>query len=354
MGTGEYGNAIISQYPIQSYKTIQLTSGAEQRVMGHAVIKIGDKAVNFLNTHLEQSDPTRATQINEIAQYGQELDSFILTGDFNTSAANLTPIGATILRNSGIDKILLKNYSGSDPVVVNNSYSDHKMVYADVSLTPVVTGARIATFNTHILQDVKGNAATMANFIQSHNLEIVGLQEVDNNTGRNGCTINQAKALAEELGWYWGYSKAISLGSGEYGHAIISKYPIQSYKTVQLGSASEEQRVFGHAVIQAGDHTINFLNTHLSWQNMQMPQIAEIADYVKNMNSYIITGDFNTLYGNLTSIAGTKVNNGTDVFITNEDGAIDNIIVKGYTVGKGTMVETEYSDHNMLYADITF
>ena len=85
---------------------------------------------------------------------------------------------------------------------------------------------------------------------------------------------------------------------------------------------------------------------------MQASQIGELANYVKDINSYIITGDFNTTYSSLSPIAGTKVNTGS--FVTNEDGAIDNIIVKGFTVGKGTMVETNYSDHNMLYADVTF
>ncbi len=353
LGSGEYGNAIISKYPIESYKTVNLTSGAEQRVMGHAVINVGGKKINFLNTHLEQSDPTRATQINEIAAYGKSLDNFILTGDFNTSAANLTPIGGQIAMDSGIDNILTKNFTLKKGTKVENSYSDHKMVYTDVSLEPVVTGARVATFNMHILQDVSGNAQTMANFISSNNLEIVGLQEVDNNTGRNGNTLHQAKAVAEALGWYWGYSKAISLGSGEYGHAIISKYPIESYKTVSLTSTGEEQRVFGHAVIKAGNQTVNLINCHLSYQSKNQTQVAELADYVKNMSSYIITGDFNTTYTNLSAIAGTKVNNGS--FITNaEDGAIDNIIVKGYTVGKGTMVDTNYSDHELLYADVTF
>ena len=352
LAPGQYGNAIISKYPIESYKTVELSSGTEeQRVMGHAVLQVGNKKVNFLNTHLSFTG-LNSSQVQEVKNYVAGLDNYILTGDFNTSPANLTPIGATILKNSGIDNILVKNYTLGKETVVNNNYSDHKMVLTDVSLVPNVAGARIATFNIHILQDVSNNVTTMANFIKSHNLEIVGLQEVDNNTGRNGSNAHQAKALAEALGWYYGYSKAISLGGGEYGHAIISKYPIESYTTVQLGSGSEEQRVFGHAIIKAGNHTVNMLNTHLSWQNMQASQIGELANYVKDINSYIITGDFNTTYSSLSPIAGTKVNTGS--FVTNEDGAIDNIIVKGFTVGKGTMVETNYSDHNMLYADVTF
>ena len=354
LAPGQYGNAIISKYPIESYKTVQWNSGSEeQRVMGHAVLKVGQKRVNMLNTHLSFSG-LNSSQVAELAAYVGGLENYILTGDFNTQPANLTPIGATMLKTSGIDNILIKNYTMGSAVTVNNNYSDHKMIYTDVSIIPVVTGVRIASFNIHILQDVSGNVSTMAKFISDNHLEIVGLQEVDNNTGRNGSTINQAKALAEALGWYWGYSKAISLGSGEYGHAIISKYPIQSYQTIQLESGSEEQRVFSHAVIKAGDQTLNVLNTHLSWQSMQPTQIAQIADYVKGMSSFIMTGDFNTDHLELTPIGGKLVNNGTDIFITNEDGAIDNIIVKGYTVGKGTMVETDYSDHSMLYADITF
>ncbi len=354
LGSGEYGNAIISKYPIESYKTIMFDSGTEeQRVMGHAVLKVGNKKVNFLNTHLSFTG-LNAPQVQELKNYVANLDNYILTGDFNTSPANLTPIGASMLKDSGIDNILVKNYTLGEATTVNNNYSDHKMIFTDVSLIPVVTGARIATFNIHILQDVGGNVVTMANFIKANRLEIVGLQEVDNNTGRNNSNLHQAKALAEALGWYWGYSKAISLGSGEYGHAIISKYPIESYKTISLESGSEEQRVFSHAVIKAGNHTVNFLNTHLSWQSMQPTQIAQIADYVKNLGSFIMTGDFNTDHLELTPIGGTLVNNGTDIFITNEDGAIDNIIVKGYTVGKGAMVETTYSDHEMLYTDVTF
>ena len=354
LGSGEYGNAIISKYPIESYKTVQLSSpGEEQRVMGHAVLKVGDKKINMLNCHLAFSG-LNASQVQEVKEYVAGLDNYILTGDFNTSPANLTPIGGAMAMDSGIDNILTKNFTLKKGSKVDNNYSDHKMVYTDVSLVPAVTGARIASLNLHILQDVGNNVTTMANFIKSHNLEIVGLQEVDNNTGRNGSTLHQAKALADALGWHWGYSKAITLGSGEYGHAIISKYPIESYKTVQLDSAGEEQRVMGHAVIKAGEHKVNVLNLHLSFQSKNATQISQVADYVKNMSSYIITGDFNTTVANLDPIAGTKVNNGTDVFITNEDGAIDNIIVKGYTVGKGTMVETDYSDHNMLYADVTF
>ena len=84
-------------------------------------------------------------------------------------------------------------------------------------------------------------------------------------------------------------------------------------------------------------------------------QINQVATHVKGYGKYIVLGDFNAEYDELTPIAGSMVNNATDRFVTNvEDGAIDNIIVNGYTVSKGTMVESSYSDHSLLYANVTF
>jgi len=216
-----------------------------------------------------------------------------------------------------------------------------------------INGLRVATYNIHILSDA--SAVTIAKDILDAGLDVVGIQEVDKNTIRTG-NVDQAKALAEELGWYYGYSKTIDLEGGAYGHAILSKYPILSYTTVQLPSGSEEQRVFGHAIIKVGNHTVNFINTHLTWTTLQSSQFQTIADYIANFDNFIITGDFNcTNFSAYNVLGGNIVNNATNTFITNgDDGAIDNIVVsKNWTVGKGTMVANNHSDHNMLYADIT-
>ncbi len=219
--------------------------------------------------------------------------------------------------------------------------------------TVVVNGLRVGTYNIHILSDA--NAATIANDIKSANLDIVGIQEVDKNTNRTG-KVDQAKLLADELGWYYGYSKAIDLEGGAYGNAILSKYPIQSYETIQLPSGTEEQRVCGRAVIKAGDRTVNFFNTHLTWTDLQSGQFQEIADHLDGLDNFIITGDFNcSNFDSFNVLGGNLVNNATDTFETCGDGAIDNIVVsKNLKVGKGTMVENNHSDHHMLYADVTF
>ncbi len=237
-----------------------------------------------------------------------------------------------------------------------HKYCHPELDKKDVTNQPpvtVVNGLRVGTYNIHILSDA--NATTIANDIKSANLDIVGIQEVDNNTIRTG-KVDQAKLLADELGWYYGYSKAIDLEGGAYGNAILSKYPIQSYETIQLPSGTEEQRVCGHAVIKAGDRTVNFFNTHLTWTDLQSGQFQEIADHLDGLDNFIITGDFNcSNFDSFNVLGGNLVNNATDTFNTCGDGAIDNIVVsKNLKVGKGTMVANNHSDHHMLYADVTF
>jgi endonuclease/exonuclease/phosphatase family metal-dependent hydrolase len=216
-----------------------------------------------------------------------------------------------------------------------------------------VDSIRVGTYNIHILTE--GSVKDIAKDILDADLDVVGLQEVDKNTGRTG-NVDQAKLLAEELGWYYNYSKSIDLMGGEYGHAVLSKFPFSSYETFQLPSGTEEQRVFSHSVLRIGGRKINLINTHFSLSGMKYTQFGTLANYVDDLDEYIITGDFNCSdFPAFGVLGGTLVNNSTDCFITNVDGAIDNIIVTApYTVSKGTMVDHDHSDHNMLYADITF
>lgn len=367
---GEYGNAILSKYPIVSYKTVSLTSGSEeQRVMGHGVIQVGTKTVHVLTAHLSFQTMNQ-TQQNQIRSYVAALDSYVLTGDFAcTNFVNLAQIDGTMINNlqttfqtcaedGAVDNIFVKSYGASTGVMVQSGYSDHNLLYTDVNLNPAVQtvkSLRVGTYNIRHLADVSGDAAVIADFIRSQNLDVVGLQEVDNNVGRDGPSQNQVKAIAEALGWYWSFSKAIDLGGGEYGHGVISKYPIEGFNTHALQSTGEEGRAMGHAVINVAGRKVNFLNVHLSWQEMTGTQVTQVANHVKGYGKYIVVGDFNAEYDELTAIGGVMVNNATDRFVTNaEDGCIDNIIVNGFTVGKGTMVENNYSDHSLLYADVTF
>ena len=84
---GEYGTGILSRYPIVEFEVIKLDSGSEeQRCVGHAVIDVDGVYFDFFNTHLSfESLYLRTEQINQITKMLSKCETYILTGDFNTS-----------------------------------------------------------------------------------------------------------------------------------------------------------------------------------------------------------------------------------------------------------------------------
>lgn len=153
---GEYGLGIVSKYPIESTRLIKLSSGsAEQRILAHAVINVNGARINFFVTHLsydgEGGGSSRSKQFGEIAKELAKYDNFVLSGDFNTrNLSEYEVIKDVALVNNKLDpkvtypdgKSPLDNlvYSKSSWTfekinVVEKSYSDHYMIYAQATYT---------------------------------------------------------------------------------------------------------------------------------------------------------------------------------------------------------------------------
>ena len=90
--------------------------------------------------------------------------------------------------------------------------------------TEEIIALRVGTYNIQNGQNpgVAHDFSVLAQDILGAGLDIVGLQEVDKNTTRNGGQDTMA-ILAQETGYYSGYSRAIDLQGGEYGTGILSK-----------------------------------------------------------------------------------------------------------------------------------
>ena len=145
------------------------------------------------------------------------------------------------------------------------------------------------------------DVAAIAAVINKAKPDLVGLQEIDVNTGRSGKTINQAEALAKLTGMNFYFGKAIDHDGGEYGVAILSKYPISDPKVFPLTSLADlkgEPRVLLTAKIKlASGRMILFANTHLDAQKSPENRMAQIKDInaiaSKEKLPFLITGDFN-------------------------------------------------------------
>ncbi|MCM4166502.1 hypothetical protein KCTC52924_03436 [Arenibacter antarcticus] len=167
------------------------------------------------------------------------------------------------------------------------------------------TTIRILSYNIHHCnppgQEDFIDINSIAKTISDQQPDIVALQEVDVDTERSGKG-NQAELIAKKLNMNYFFARAIDYGGGEYGVAILSKFPIKERRIHELPTkGNEEDRVLATAKIEIAPNTyILFGNTHLNVPKLsedrmlQMNEIVNITKKIKDMD-VIIAGDFNAL-----------------------------------------------------------
>jgi len=136
--------------------------------------------------------------------------------------------------------------------------------------------------------------------IKNSGADLVALQEIDSNTKRSGLG-NQAQQIGKALRMHVFFGKAIDYENGDYGVAILSKFPIIESQVHHLPSNPEtngEPRVLAMSLIKLDDgNLIWFASTHLDSQKestnrlLQIQKIIEISK--QKVKPIIIAGDFN-------------------------------------------------------------
>ncbi len=144
--------------------------------------------------------------------------------------------------------------------------------------------------------DFKVDLDRIARIIRASGADLIGLQEVDRETTRVG-GIDSVKYIAEKLGMNYVYGPNLAVRGGEYGNAILSKYPIRHAQNIKLSKqAFYEQRGFLLAEIEVGEHQLYFASTHLTHNSnkLRVKQVRDILEHsAKIKKPLIIVGDFN-------------------------------------------------------------
>ncbi|RJX75227.1 endonuclease [Vibrio sinensis] len=167
-------------------------------------------------------------------------------------------------------------------------------VYDEVKPEIKVATYNIAGAANGFKIDLKETAKT----IRSMDVDFIALQEVDVDTNRSG-KINQAKILADLTGYNYIYGKAIDFDNGQYGMAVLSKYPIKLQEIQKLPSDDYEQRIamYVSASIDGFEEPITFIATHLDWHEdptVRMKQVRAINEKAINIRGIkFLLGDFN-------------------------------------------------------------
>jgi len=176
-----------------------------------------------------------------------------------------------------------------------------------------VAKIRVLTYNIHHANPPSKakegliDLDAIAKVIDNQKPDLVALQEVDVNTKRSG-GINEAVILATKLKMNFYFFKAIDHDSGDYGVAILSKYPLsnpQTYKLPHNGDPKAELRILGigTATLPNGKK-IRFASTHLDAQQSELNRLMQIKEINKLTENeslpLIIAGDLNADPGSET------------------------------------------------------
>lgn len=216
----------------------------------------------------------------------------------------------------------------------------------------------VATYNIKIAGQGEDNVAAV---IREMGADIVGLQEVDYLTKRSGKRDQPALIAAAAEMPYYRFTHATDYSGGQYGTLILSKYPILQYETILLESGEYEQRAVGHAVLDVNGTSVDYFNTHLSYEDKETrsTQFVTLAVLLSRCKHWVLTADFNT--EDMSEFAGLGAKlmiNRADRKMTTFPGknrAIDNILCSaGFAEVSAGTVTNSYSDHYALWAKLTF
>lgn len=176
------------------------------------------------------------------------------------------------------------------------------------SVAPAASSLRVMSYNIH-----HGNPPSkpelidleaIVNTIRKQTPDLVALQEVDVHTERSGA-FNQAEEIARRLNMHYFFGKAIDHQGGEYGVALLSKYPLSETVVHRLPSKAEtkgEPRVLATAKVTLPDGTtLRFGSTHLDAQRDSVNRELQIREIVRIASGeplpFLLAGDFNATPG---------------------------------------------------------
>jgi endonuclease/exonuclease/phosphatase family metal-dependent hydrolase len=163
----------------------------------------------------------------------------------------------------------------------------------------------VMTYNIHHGEgnDKQLDLPRIAAVISSAKPDLVALQEVDLGTERTN-HVPQAAELAKLTGMHFVYGAAMDYQGGKYGDAVLSRFPIQSWRFVSLPWQPGNNREPRVAVVTTytlpGKHRLIFVSTHLDHTHEPSDRSAQakaindaLEERAGQSSAAILAGDFN-------------------------------------------------------------
>lgn len=217
---------------------------------------------------------------------------------------------------------------------------------------------KIASYNIKNGAMVNHDFDVIAEDIINNDIDIIALQEVDQNTNRNGNQDTMGH-LADATDYYYCYAASLEdYEDGQYGNGILSKYPIVSYETIKLpkknpNNSKEEQRTALHAVIDIGGDLLHYFSTHFQGNAAEL-QFAAINEITKDCELFVVAGDYNRQDFEIYAAIQNSYLSHTGTVTTIDGYKFDNFIISNNIKSENFKVtNTKNSDHYLITTEIS-
>ena len=157
---------------------------------------------------------------------------------------------------------------------------------------------RIVAYNIHHGEGMDGQVdlERIAALINDLRPDLVALQEVDHSVERTGF-VDQATELGELTGLTATFGEFMRYQGGEYGMAVLSRWPIVATRNHRLPDGAEPRSALALRVRSpASGRELEFVGIHLyRTADERMAQAQQLADiYRSTQTPVILAGDFNS------------------------------------------------------------
>ena len=181
---------------------------------------------------------------------------------------------------------------------------------------PDESEVRVLVYNIHAGKDAGGadNLERVAALIAETDADVILLQEVDRGTMRSG-GVDQLAELERRTGFHGAFGRTLDYQGGEYGIAVLSRWPIRSDTLIALPVVPAQERAGGsyeprgalRVVVARTGRDVAVVNTHLDasgddhYRRQEVESVRRIAADVRASHAWtVVGGDFNAEPGTPT------------------------------------------------------
>ena len=168
------------------------------------------------------------------------------------------------------------------------------------------TTFKVLVYNVHAGKDAGGkdNLQRVADVVRELGADIVLLQEVDKGTRRSS-GVDQPAEYAQRTGYHVAFGRSLDYDGGEYGIAVLSRWPIRRDSAIHLpvdppqerSGGSHEPRIAMSTVIAAPFGDLAVFNTHIDASGDDRWRLQEIRTITQLARSAVAAGASRVLFG---------------------------------------------------------